>query len=198
MTTALALHGLTDEQLLTAARNHDEDALAELYARYYPSAVRFARSLRGSDAEDAVSEAFFRVLGQLRRGAGPDRNFRGYLFQAVRNVHLNTVRASARTSALPFGDHSILDRVHRQDHDQDSPELLDLVNDEFTRLTKREQHALWLTIIEGLSLAEASLQLQTTQGAAGALVYRARNRLRRALSDKLFSSAGNHLVAEAA
>lgn len=194
MLTKLALDNLSDEQLLTAARNRDEDALAELYSRHYASAVRFARSLRGADAEDAVSEAFFGVLGRIRRGGGPERNFRGYLFQAVRNAHVNAIRRGART--ITVGEDAILDRAQHQD--QDTPELLDFVGDEFSRLTEREQRALWLTVVEGHSLAEASEELNTTQGGAGALVYRARNRLRVALTNKQTALTGTPRVAQAA
>ena len=75
----------SDERLLTAVRNGDSAAFAELYERHRGAALAVARmhSRTESDAQDLVSEAFTRVLGLLREGKGPREFLRAYLVTAV-------------------------------------------------------------------------------------------------------------------
>ena len=68
-----------------------------LFARHVDAARRLARQLvRGSDADDLVSEAFTKVMGVLQRGGGPDIAFRAYLLTAVRRLHVDRIRGQSR------------------------------------------------------------------------------------------------------
>lgn len=79
--------GGSDEQLMASVRGGDHRAASVLRARHQPAADRLARSLLGAEgpAEDAVAEAFARVLA--RQLAGPaDQAFEPLLLDAVRRV----------------------------------------------------------------------------------------------------------------
>lgn len=186
------VHDRVDGDLLEAARRGENEALALLYQRHSDAALRFARSLRGCSAEDAVAEAFTGLISQLRRGTGPAQDARPYIFQAVRNAYVDQVRKHSRY--VTFGDHDQLDRPAISAPIADSTEAHDLAGEEFRKLGERERQVLWLTVVEGYSLAEAGTWLGTSEGGAGALAYRARRRLREAIHDKRRSaSSGRHL-----
>lgn len=63
-------------------------AYETLYSRSVDAARRYARSLTRcpADADDAVAEAFTRILDLLERGRGPREAFVGYLLRTVRNL----------------------------------------------------------------------------------------------------------------
>jgi RNA polymerase sigma-70 factor (sigma-E family) len=67
--------------------------LAELYARYAPSARSLAFLLTGdrSAAEDMVQEAFVRLTGRYRHLRNPDA-FGAYLRRTVVNLHTSGLR----------------------------------------------------------------------------------------------------------
>jgi RNA polymerase sigma factor (sigma-70 family) len=163
------------------ARLGDDLAVAALYRRHVPRALAYARSLVGCDPDDVVSEAFAGMLTQLSRGAGPDTSVRAYLLQAVRHAYVSEVRKQSRY--VTTGD---LSSIEQPDPVDDEPAgRLETVAIEFRRLADRERHALWMTIVEGYSLADAGRQLDASEAAVGALVYRARKRLRARLRVRL-------------
>src|SRR4051795_11075873 len=89
--------GPGDAELISAVRGGDVDAYGELFSRHVGAARRLGRQLvPGPDVDDLVSEAFAKVLGLLQRGGGPDLAFRAYLLTAVRRLHVDRIRATAR------------------------------------------------------------------------------------------------------
>jgi RNA polymerase sigma factor (sigma-70 family) len=169
-------HG--DQALISAARAGDDGAIAELYRRHSPSAVRFARTLTDpTSAEDLASEAFANVLARLQAGRGPEVAFRAYLMTAVRNTHVSQIRK----------DHRLL---WVEDHDDDARETdVDLAElrqessilaDAFGQLPERWQAVLWHTAVEGEDTATVGRYLDLKPNAVAALSFRARDGLRRA------------------
>ena len=96
MTSTLQrIEGPGDAELIAAVRGGDNEAYGLLFERHVEAARRLARQLvRGSDADDLVSEAFAKVLTVLQRGDGPDLAFRAYLLTAVRRLHIDKMRGA--------------------------------------------------------------------------------------------------------
>ena len=92
---------LSDAELVRATRHGSRRAYAALWKRHYLSALKYARTLTASDADDVVSEAFLKVYAAIKAGRGPEEDFRYYIRSAVRNTYVSMVRA--RRSA-PAGD----------------------------------------------------------------------------------------------
>jgi RNA polymerase sigma factor (sigma-70 family) len=167
----------TDAELLDQARNGDEAAFTELYVRHQPAALRLARNYRRSgDPDDLVNGSFERVLGALRRGAGPTESFRAYLFVTLR-------RLAAERGDRP-ADES-LDNVPEPITDAArSPELAqadrEMITRAFESLPDRWQSVLWHTAVEGRRPAELAGVLGVSANAAAAMAYRAREKLRQA------------------
>src|SRR5690554_6279811 len=89
----------SDAELITAVRAGDTSAFGALYERHAPAARAVARQYSNSsaDAEDAVADAFSRILDALRSGSGPDVAFRAYLFTVLRRVAIARAESVRRT-----------------------------------------------------------------------------------------------------
>ena len=144
-----ALLERSDADLIAAVRTGDLESYGELFARHVESARRLARQLtRGSgDAEDLVSDAFAKVMEVLRRGAGPDEAFRAYLLTAVRRLHVDRTRVTARAqptddiaafdAGVPFHDTAVAGFEN------------EAAAEAFASLPERWQLVLWHTEVEG-------------------------------------------------
>ena len=169
----------SDAELITAVRDGDDAAFAELYRRHLESAKAAARSLTRSraDADDVVAEGFTRILQAIRNGGGPQLAFRPYLVTAVRNAFYDRMRKDRRIDAggeVP----EVLDlAVLRQ---SDSSDDRALAARAFAALPERWQLVLWHTEVEGRTPAEVGPLLGLAPNAAAALAYRAREGLRQA------------------
>jgi RNA polymerase sigma factor (sigma-70 family) len=169
----------SDAELISAVRAGDVAAYGELFARHVEAARRLGRQLvPGPDVDDLVSESFTKVLGVLQRGGGPDLAFRAYLLTAVRRLHVDRIRATARLHTtddltpfdpgVPFRDTAI------EGFESAAAARA------FASLPERWQLVLWHTEVEEQKPAEVAPLLGMTPNAVSALAYRAREGLRQA------------------
>ncbi|HVB45770.1 MAG TPA: sigma-70 family RNA polymerase sigma factor [Streptosporangiaceae bacterium] len=170
----------SDAELIAATRLSDAGAYGILYQRHAAAAGRLARQIVGNsaDADDVVAETFARVLGAIRRGAGPSEAFRPYLLTAVRRVAFGQLRgqrdqvptdsAELPDPGEPFVD-PVIARLERS-----------LVTQAFLSLPERWSAVLWHTEIERAMPAEVALLLGISPNSVSALSYRAREGLRQA------------------
>jgi DNA-directed RNA polymerase specialized sigma24 family protein len=96
MTPPTATDTASDSELIARVRGGDTDAYGLLFERHRDAAIRLARQLSSSDADDLVAEAFAKLLPLLRSGGGPDLAFRAYLLTTVRRLHLDRLRSGGR------------------------------------------------------------------------------------------------------
>jgi RNA polymerase sigma factor (sigma-70 family) len=173
------LDGPSDAELISAVRSGQVDAYGELYARHVEAARRLARQLvSGPDVDDLVSEAFAKVLAVLQGGGGPDLAFRAYLLTAVRRLHVDRIRATARLHTtgdltpydpgVPFRDSAV------EEFESGAAARA------FASLPERWQLVLWHTEVEGQKPAEVAVLLGMSANSVSALAYRAREGLRQA------------------
>ncbi len=169
---------LSDTELVRATREGSRRAYAALWKRHSVSALKYARTLAGSDADDVVSEAFLKVYAAIKAGRGPEEDFRYYIRSAVRNTHVSMVR-SRRTA--PAGD-AIEDVVGDRGAEVASLQNFDgsVTARAFLSLPKRWQEVLWYTEVEGLSREHTATLLGMNANAVSALSFRAREALRTA------------------
>lgn len=175
--------GMPDHALLTRARDGDGEAFEALYRRHHRAATRAAHSYssRSQLAEDAVQEAFLRILRATQEGGGPQTEFRAYLATTVRHVIAGWTRGE-RTIASD--DLELL--AGEDTRDSTTPESRlrwHLLTKAFKSLPTRWQEALWLGEVEGVEPAELAERWNMTPNSAAALTYRAREGLRTAWLD---------------
>ena len=170
----------TDDDLLFALRNGDEQAFVALYRRRQAAIYRFAMHMSGSAAaaEDITQEVFLAVL---RQECGYDRErgtLSGYLFGIARKLVLRNLERGR--SDVPL----------ESDTDEAAPRELAVIDDPLAGLTRHEAiealrravHALprryrevvVLCDLEELDYAEAAVVLGCPIGTVRSRMHRAR------------------------
>jgi RNA polymerase sigma factor (sigma-70 family) len=174
-----AVAELDDAELLRMARLDNQEAYAALFTRYTYAAHRLARHLGSrEEAEDVVAESFAQVLDLVRRGKGPDRAFRAYLFSTIR--HESARRARARRRVVPTDDEGRIDSAVPFGGGQLDAFERSAIRAAYESLPPRWRTVLWHLDVEGRKPQELGPLLDMSPNGVSALVYRARSGLREA------------------
>lgn len=169
----------SDAELISRVRGGDVSAYGDLFTRHRDAATRLARQLvNPADADDLVSEGFAKVLNVLLAGGGPDVAFRAYLLTAIRRLHVDKIRATAR--ATPTDDLTVYDDGEEFDDTVIAGFEGAAAAKAFASLPERWQLVLWHLEIEGQKPADVAPLLGMSPNAVSALAYRAREGLRQA------------------
>lgn len=157
------------------------ETITALVAEYSATLYRVAYSVmrNSAEAEDAVQEAFLRVL-KHREKLGEIRDLRVWLVRITWNVVLDRKR---RVKTRPEND-DIADFARvlpsadpRADDDlissQEHARILGLID----KLPAKERQALLLSAVEELSTAEIASALGTTESSVRSRIFRARREL---------------------
>lgn len=157
------------------------ETIAALVAEYSATLYRVAYSVmrNSAEAEDAVQEAFLRVL-KHREKLGDIRDLRVWLVRITWNVVLDRKR---RGKTRPENDDiADFERVlpsadRRADEElissQEHSRILALID----RLPAKERQALLLSAVEELSTAQIASVLGTTESSVRSRIFRARREL---------------------
>ena len=184
---------LTDLAVVTKARLGDADAFRVLVERHSRPLFRLAFRMTGNqhDAEDVVQESFLRAWRQL--GKFDERaSFGTWLYRIATNCSLDVMRSRKRRAkqeagpeaagsemedpilSLPSGDPTP-ERVAM------SGEVRERVAEAMNELSASERTAFVLRHFEGMRIEDVSRVLGCQPGAAKHSVFRAVQKLRRAL-----------------
>jgi RNA polymerase sigma-70 factor (ECF subfamily) len=189
---------LTDAAIVSRARAGDADAFRVLVERHSRSLFRLAFRMTGNqqDAEDVVQESFLRAYRQL--GNFDERaSFGTWIYRIAANCSLDTVRSRKRRNdrMAPADDERMEDPMSQVPSPDPTPERIALsgevrqrVADAMEELSPTERTAFVLRHFEGMRMEEVSRVLECQPGAAKHSVFRAVQKLRRAL-DPLVSAA---------
>jgi RNA polymerase sigma-70 factor, ECF subfamily len=161
-------------------RQHaEEEALAALVSQYASTLYRVAFSVlrNPSDAEDAVQEAFLRVL-RHRSSLGEIRDQRVWLIRIVWNIVLDRKRRSKTrpetddiaelARVLPADGLSAEQRAAASQHHAHVLRCVD-------QLPAKEREVLVLSAFEELSSVEIASVLGVTESSVRSRLFRARN-----------------------
>jgi len=155
--------------------------IAQLVAEYSTALYRVAFSVtrNAAEAEDAVQEAFLRVLRHESR-LSEIRDYRVWLVRIVWNIVLDRKRRAKtrpegediadHVRTLPAGDRPADATVISS---QEHARILAIVD----RLPPREREALLLSAVEELTTAEIAAALDTTESSIRSRIFRARKEL---------------------
>jgi RNA polymerase sigma-70 factor (ECF subfamily) len=184
---------LTDAAFVAKARAGDTHAFGVLVERHSRSLFRLAFRMTGNeqDAEDVVQESFLRAFRQLSKF--DDRaSFGTWLYRIAANCSLDLVRMRQRRAAAAgyvSDDAGELENpVMAVPSEDPSPERVALssevrgrVAEAMEELSPMERTAFVLRHFEGMRIEEVSRVLECQPGAAKHSVFRAVQKLRRAL-----------------
>ena len=168
-----------------ARRRADEVALTALVDQYAAALYRVAFSVlrNPSDAEDAVQEAFLRVL-RHRDSLGEVRDHRVWLIRIVWNIVLDRKRraktrpetddVSELARVLPSNGLSAEEVTAAAQHHAHVLACVD-------QLPSKEREVLFLSAFEELSSVEIASALSITESSVRSRLFRARNLMARLL-----------------
>jgi RNA polymerase sigma-70 factor (ECF subfamily) len=171
--------GWAAESEQTAESKADVAALVREYSGVMYR-VAFSILRNAAEAEDAVQDAFLRVVQHRERLNGV-KDARTWLIRIVWNLALDRKR---RVSPEQMDEAVVAAMVAKElpaDERMAEARRLVEVYGAIDRLPKREREALLLSVIEELSTAEIAAVVGRSESSVRALLFRARERLRERL-----------------
>jgi RNA polymerase sigma-70 factor (ECF subfamily) len=163
------------------------DSYGALYDRYATQVFNYSLRLTGSpdDAADATQEAFVNVLRRLQEDDRPVLDFSSYLFAAARHESYALMRQRARTHPTESPPEE-RGRVADVEADPERAAMLrdtqEAVQEANARLAPRHREVLALREVAGRSYDEVGEIMGISPNAAAQLIWRARSKLREALT----------------
>ena len=173
---------LVDELLAIRCQLGEPGAMDELVERWHPSLWRYVRGLASDDdaAAEAVQDVWLRVLHAISRLRDPSR-LRAWLFGIARRVMMDRLRqtyAEPQRADIDLGD------IAGPDDVDDRAEDLTQMRAALATMPLIEREALVLFYLKELTLAQMAEVLTVPLGTVKSRLFRARQMLRRALSDR--------------
>jgi RNA polymerase sigma-70 factor (ECF subfamily) len=176
------------EELVSRARDGDEDAFAALWRHFHPGLVRYLRVVARDDAHDLASEVWLAVVRGLGNFSGDELGFRAWIFTIARHRAADAGRRRSRR---------IADTVSLTD--EDLPDGADPAAEAAARielgaclrllrsLPRSQADVIALRVIGGLSVAQTAATIGKSEGAVRVLAHRGLDHLRAQLSAELTS-----------
>lgn len=178
--------------VLSAARDGEEWALATLYRTLQPGVLGYLRGQRAADAEDIASETWIAVARSLTRFSGDEDDFRRWVFTIARRRLLDLHRVESRRPQVAASPN---DEAHPAMLADAETEALDSIATRealalVAQLPPAEAEIVVLRVIVGLSAQDvAAITGRSTVGVRVAQ-HRALGRLRNLLSSVLVTLQG--------
>ncbi|MEM7348269.1 MAG: sigma-70 family RNA polymerase sigma factor [Chloroflexota bacterium] len=160
------------DTLLARIQQRDQDALIEVYDRYFDQIYRYICYRLGEVdvAADLAGEVFLALVKAMKVGNPPQTSISGWLYAVARNLAADHIKAKKKTVALMedlvSDDPPLVDQAHLS-------QLGPVLNKALSQLTEEQQHVIALRFGQELSLAETATLLKKTVGAVKALQHRA-------------------------
>ncbi len=180
----------TDSAAAEEARKGDQQAFRVLVERHSHAVFRLAFRMTGNeqDAEDLVQETFLRAYKQLHQFDARS-GFGTWLYRICTNCSIDLLRTRKRRNEEPFaGEKFTLHWLDRIASSGPSPERLTQSNqitnrleDALKRLSETERMAFVLRHYENCDIEQIAEALGVQPNAAKHSVFRAVQKLRRAL-----------------
>jgi RNA polymerase sigma factor (sigma-70 family) len=181
----------SDAELIAAVRAGDDAAFGVLWSRHETPARRLARQIaRPSEADDLVSESFYRVLRAIKSGGGPDAAFRPYLLSTMRRFNIDTGRAYHQRVVLTEEQADL-----EVDHAASSAQVVEETGEgvaawaAWQSLPASSRTLLWHLVIEEETPAQIAPLLGTTPNGVASRAVRAKERLRQAFLSQHLAEA---------
>jgi RNA polymerase sigma-70 factor, ECF subfamily len=186
-----------DVALMLRVQQGDTGAFQELFAKFAPRVLQYARRLVGSEAraEELTQDVFSQVY-KFRLRYRPEARFTTWLFTIATNLSLNELRRPER--------HLRVDLWAPKDGEADregpplpDPEAVDPETGAATRelaraleaaigeLPPKQRAALLLSRLDGLAYRDVGEVMGCTEGAVKALLFRATHALKARLKEHI-------------
>ncbi len=176
------MRSITDEEAVTSiSLGHGKGmAFQVLYERYATRGMGYAYSMlrNEADSEEAVQEAFCRLLNPLSRGGVDSAKgaFCAVFFSTLRNLCIDMLRKERRRRVLPL--EKVPEPLARPAHSETAElDLEKKVRAAMEALPSRQCEALKLRLNGDLSYDQIASILECSHGQVRTWIYRARRSL---------------------
>jgi RNA polymerase sigma-70 factor (ECF subfamily) len=185
-TLATVAFGEQFGQVLAAAREGTEWALAALYEEFHPGLLRYLRAQEHNDGEDLGSETWLDAAAGLNRFEGDEWAFRRWLFTIARRRLIDHRRHRKRTPSSGAG---LADLGGRPGPDDTEAAVLaadetDAALARIAALPPDQAEVILLRVLAGLDVADVAEILGKKPGAVRVLQHRALQRLAEQLASE--------------
>lgn len=177
---------LSDKEYIAAVHDGDERIFTHLVRSHIAALTRFAFGFTKveEDAHDAVQEVFARIW-ELGHNWKPKATVAGYLYSAVRNRMLNTIRSqNSRQRMREAWGTEVLNSHELMDED-DIHSVSANIERSFNSLTDRQREAVRLRYDHQLSVCQVAEVLGINERATERLIARALRILRASLQGEI-------------
>ncbi len=170
------------DNLVTAARTGDPEAIARLCEHFYPKVFRFMLNRMPSreDAEDLAGDTCLRVLRSLPEQKG---YFPAWVFRIAANIAIDTHRHGRERRELQMPENT--GETLAEEREKESGILPHQLARAVKALTAEQRDVIHLRFVEGFNAGEIAQVLGKSAGAVRALQFRALESLREALATQI-------------
>ena len=186
-----------DVALMLRFQGGDESAFRELFQKFGPRILYYARRLVGSEAraEELTQDVFVQIY-RFRHRYRPESRLATWVYKIATNVCLNELRRPERRLRIDLWGRS--ERDERPEGpslpDPNAPtaeqgastrELSKRLESAVAALPPKQRAALLLSRVDGLAYRDVARSLGCTEGAVKALLFRATQTLKKQLQEYL-------------
>jgi RNA polymerase sigma-70 factor (ECF subfamily) len=172
----LQLNEMSEEDLVAASRDGDRNAYAVLVSRHAKRVYAVCMGILGSDAEseDVFQETFVKGMTKIKT-LRDDNQFAGWISQIARNLCRDHYRKQHRRREL----------LKQQPMENGSlPGEFSDLHVALEKLPEKHRLPLMLFYFDGKSTEKLAEELNITKAGACTRLFRARNELRKLLSER--------------
>ena len=187
-----------DVALMLRLQAGDQAAFQDLFQKFSPRVLQYARRLVGSEAraEEVTQDVFVQVF-RFRQRYRPESRFSTWLFTIATNLCLNEIRRPERRLRVDLWQRRGEDEDRREgpqlpdpaaatpEEGASSRELARQLEAAVEELPPKQRAALLLSRVDGLAYRDVAEALGCTEGAVKALLFRATQSLKRTLREYL-------------
>lgn len=174
---------MSDDAAIAAAQNGNQDAFRTLVERHSRAVFRLAYRMTGNeqDAEDVVQEAFLRAFKQLHRYESRS-SFATWIYRIAANYSLDLIRARRTVNDGEEMMGQLRAGGAGPERLYASGQMQETIDRALGELSQQERTAFVLRHFEGLPIEEIAGALGIGNNAAKHSVFRAVQKLRKALT----------------
>lgn len=161
-----------ENSLLARIQRYEQQALVEVYDRYFDQIYRYLNYRLGEPevAADLAGEVFLALIDALKAQKPPRTSISGWLYSVARNLAADYIKDKLRS--VPLVDDLVADDISLNDQAY-LAQMTPLLKQALLQLTEEQQHVLALRFGQSLSLAEAAELMDKSVGSVKALQHRA-------------------------
>jgi RNA polymerase sigma-70 factor, ECF subfamily len=171
-------------EVLRAAKQGAEQAIAVLWRDLHSPLLRFLRGLDGAAAEDVESETWLRVARGLGRFEGGEPEFRAWVFTIARHRLVDRRRAADRRPSVPVPVEDLEDHPAPDDPAAAAEETLgtEAALALIRTLAPDQAEVILLRVVAGLDVATVASIVGKRPGTVRVLQHRGLRRLAEVLA----------------